>query len=160
MTSGCVMVASTRSFREHRGHVRTSNPKDLFISVAQSTYLARAKSSPLSRRPQWATVIMVGSTSTTGSADACASDAGPGASPFGGVSVYAGEQGATAAGGAGDAGAGDAGDAGDAGAGDAGPGAFVDADAGAVHAFDKGARPGGFGVTSARHDERGANTPW
>ena len=66
---------------------------------------------------------------------------------------------------AGDAGAGDAG-AGDAGVGDAGAGDAGDAGAG-VHpgasvavAFDKQPRADGFGVTLARHDERGANTPW
>jgi streptogrisin D len=79
-------------------------------------------------------VIIVASTSTTGSA--CAS-------------VRAGDAGAGDAG-AGDAGAGDAGDA----------GAGVDAGADVAHAFGDGAPAGGFGVTSARHDERGANTPW
>jgi hypothetical protein len=41
-----------------------------------------------------------------------------------------------------------------AGAGDAGAG-----DAGATHGFGFAAWGGGFGVTSGRHDERGANTP-
>jgi len=34
------------------------------------------------------------------------------------------------------------------------------ADGGAAHAFGLLARAGGFGVTSARHDDRDANTPW
>jgi streptogrisin D len=71
-----------------------------------------------------------------------------------GSDAGAGDAGARDAG-AGDAGAGDAG-AGDAGAGDAGAGAGADA----AVAFDKQPRAGGFGVTLARHDERGANTPW
>jgi hypothetical protein len=150
MAAGSVIVESTRILRVHLGHRRTSNPKDLLIRVAQSTYLARARSAPSSRRAQWATVIIVASTSTTGSA--CAS-VRAGASSC----VRVGDAGAGDAG-AGDAGADDAG-AGDAGAG-AGAGAGVEAGADVAHAFGDGARAGGLGVTSARHDERGANTPW
>ena len=80
---------------------------------------------------------------------------------MGSADGWAGEGGAPAASGAADAGLGDAG------AGGEGPGdevtgdgveadGVVEADTGAGHAFGKAAR--GFGVTSARHDERGANS--
>src|SRR6478736_341506 len=61
------------------------------------------------------------------------------ASTGGGASADAGDEGANAAG---DAADGDA------------------ADAGAAHTFGLLARAGGFGVTSGRHDERDAKTPW
>src|SRR5262249_4500985 len=66
-TTGSTRVASTRIRREHFGHRSTSNPQVRFINKAQSTYLARAKSAPSSSCPQRATLIMVGSTKTTGS---------------------------------------------------------------------------------------------
>jgi hypothetical protein len=49
-----------------------------------------------------------------------------------------------------------------AGAGGAGAGAGADVDGTAAVTFDKQpcAGVGGFGVTRARHDERGAKTPW
>ena len=65
--------------------------------------------------------------------------------------------------GAGDDGRGD-GDAGD-GGGDAGDGgavvfAFASASLHFFDFFDLATPSGGFGVTSARHEERAANTPW
>jgi hypothetical protein len=98
---------------------------------------------------------MVASASTTGASEASTS--------IGAVSTRAGDASANAAAGEGarDAGAADAGAA-DAGAADAGAAnaGADDAGAGAPHAFGWVACVGGFGVTSARHDERGANTPW
>jgi hypothetical protein len=55
------MVASTSIFVAQRGQRSTSNPKVRFIRTAQSRYLALANSSPSLSRPQWATVIVVGS---------------------------------------------------------------------------------------------------
>ena len=140
-----VMVASTRILRAHLGQARTSKPHVRFIKTAHSMYLDAAKSSPSMRRPQCATEIVVGEALTTGSST-CASDGG-------------GANGGAAIAGAGDAGAGDAG-AGDAGAGDAGAGdAGAGADGTSAQGFGFAAWAGGFVVTSARHDERGAKTP-
>ena len=46
------MVATTRIFRAHVGHLRTSKPHVLFIITAHSMYLVRANNSPSSKRPQ------------------------------------------------------------------------------------------------------------
>ena len=92
--------------------------------------------------------MLVGSMNTTG-APCCASGA---------TGEHAGEGGSKAALGAGelDASTRDAGGAGD---GHGGDGNAVELNADAEHVGDFTAS-GGFGVTSERHDERGANTPW
>jgi hypothetical protein len=147
MTSGWVRVASTRSFPEQRGQSRTSNPKVRFLITAHSRRLDHANSPPSSRRPQGATEIMIGPTATTGSAGTVAM-----------VSPRTASVGA----GAGDAAVGDA-DA-DAGAGaaaaDVAAGAAPDTGGVAAHGFGVAASRGGFGVTSGRHDDRDAKTPW
>ena len=66
------MVAITRILRPHLGQRSTSNPKVRFIITAHSRRLDQANSSPSSRRPQCATVIIVGATTTTGSAGTAA----------------------------------------------------------------------------------------
>jgi hypothetical protein len=63
-----VIVESTRSLRLHRGHLRTSKRHVRFIITAQSRRLDQANSSPSLSRPQYATVLIVGSTTSTGSA--------------------------------------------------------------------------------------------
>jgi hypothetical protein len=91
--------------------------------------------------PQCAAEIVVGEALTTGSS-ACGRDGG-------------GANGGPVVAGAGDAGAGDT-DVGDTDVGD------TDAcvDGAFAHGFGFAAWAGGFGVTSARQDERGAKTPW
>jgi hypothetical protein len=117
-------------------------------------YLAVANSSPSSCRAQWATQIVVASTITLGSLDACTAAAGTPAATDAAAACF------------GDAGGGGEAGAGAEGPGSGSPGAWVqtggvgDADGGAGHAFDTAARALGFGDTSAHHDERGANTPW
>jgi hypothetical protein len=70
------MVEITRILRLHLGHASTSNPYVLFIIItaqtAQSRRLDHANSAPSSKRPQCATVIMVGSMTTLGSAGTAA----------------------------------------------------------------------------------------
>jgi hypothetical protein len=66
------MVARRRIFVVHLGQRRESNPKVRFIITAHSRRLDQANSSPSSRRPQCATVIIIGATTTTGSAGTAA----------------------------------------------------------------------------------------
>jgi hypothetical protein len=156
-----VIVEITRIFRVHLGQSRTLTPKDRFILTAESRRLDQAKSWPSSRRPQGATEIIVGSTSTTGSAatpaTVSAASVSAGAGEAASLGAGAGASGAAAGDGtASDAVAGDPA-VGDAGAGDCAAGA--DGDGAAAHGF--GFAPGGgFGVTGERHDDRDANTPW
>ena len=98
--------------------------------------------------------MLVGSMNTTG-APCCAS--GAPSELHGATSEHEDDGGSKAASGAGelDRSALDAGDAGD-GDGDAGE-LNAGAEAGHVEGFTVNGR---FGVTSGRHDEREANTPW
>jgi hypothetical protein len=164
-----VIVESTRIFRLYRGQRSTLNPNVLFILTAHSRRLDHANSSPSSRRPQWATVIMVGSTATTGSAATAATvsprvataSVSPGAGAAATEDAAAiGSVASDAAVGDAEAGAGHAAANGDADDADAdGASGAADADGAAAHGF--GFAPGGgFGVTSGRHDDREAKTPW
>ena len=165
-----MIVAFTRIFRLHRGHVRTTKPNVRFILTGHARRQDHANSAPSSRRPQWETEIMVGSTSTTGSSatQATVTSGVATASVSAGASAAAAEEDAAAS----DAGAGDTAAAGagaaaaedaatsDADAGDSAVGVDADADGVAAHGFGWAVGAGGFGVTRGRHDDRGANTPW
>ena len=59
-----MIVASTTLFRPQLGHLNPSNLNDRFFGTAHATCLARANSSPSSRRPQCSTEILVASTNT------------------------------------------------------------------------------------------------
>ena len=167
-TTGSMRVAITCILLEHLGQRSTSNPHVRFIIRAQSTYLARAKSAPSSSCPQREMVIIVGSTKTTGVAEpGAALGGGGGATVAAAAALGAG----TAAGGAGrgrcaagapgvldDSVVGAAEVLGDDVAGAGGEGA--DPFGVASQGFGLAASGGGFGVTSGRHEDREAKTPW
>jgi hypothetical protein len=117
-------------------------------------YLDVAKSSPSPRRPQCLTEITVGSTTAEGSAGfsrnrkGCEVGVAPPLPSKTHGSKAGGSTGGTGTGGTGGGGTG------------AGSGEGVLALAAAAHGCGGDALGGGFGVTSGRHEELEANTPW